>query len=86
MQTQQKTVTAPFVAAAEPRPRLSDFDCPDCSALLETQYDQNDNPRYHCENCGLVVLARGLVSGRDSDYDDYEDTNGDNDISIGFSA
>ena len=85
MQTQQKTVTAPLVAGAEPRPMLSDLDCPDCNALLEIQYDQNDNPRYHCENCGLVVSARDIAHDRDGDHDYYESAGSDNDISIGHS-
>lgn len=39
-----------------------DIECPDCQSLLTIRYDEQDRPRYLCENCEEELSAREIAT------------------------
>lgn len=44
--------------------------CPDCYAPIEVYYDQDQNPKYQCENCGQEASTMDI--NREWDDDDVD--------------
>jgi hypothetical protein len=36
--------------------------CLECESLLEISYDNQNNPRYYCDNCGCYVKGSDILS------------------------